>query len=596
MRQSLPEHYAKWKNGEKDKEGHPLFIVLGAPGTSKSRTLQEIPKLLGQLSADFEDELNKKISSAYVINLTFENGHSELVTNPCDPAIEFGARLMGQLGANFHTQLTLTEALAELARIQGKELRDMAIILAVDGLQGLPGGKPGDSGWQDSDSAFHRGMRIVADLVNGKVGAFVIGAVSCSTMVPGEATDMLAVTRQRREIITPKPLTSVQRSGNPVFDESLRLLVSDMGGLGAALVALKEAIDLWKQDSQHDEDLSKLFQHAQTKLVEQYPAYCKLPKAVIGAALMGTWIDPECDFKDCGKPAKCCLCTLVTLQYNDEGRARFVVPYVLLALKGFMGYNFDDYREQKDQLKQFVTAMHWRAFEEAVACYWHMKSHVFEEGDISLGELHRGATMNTSTGKQKCFSKPFKLRCSEHKVQNLNEHSDFDYVVVNAAGAAGPDVIQPLSSGRAKKLFCAGQMKNFAVQQLTEKLFNDEHAKANAKDHFFIAITTGNAAKDLKSGCGLPDSTAIVDKSNYREYFGPFAFRMFDTHIDLNTSSSVTLRLIEGVGHKIANTIVKCRPYKAPEDLEKIRDEAGRQLPARVRSRLARLLSSEAAA
>lgn len=590
LRTTVPDHFQRWKGAIKDKSEHPLFVVLGPPGTSKSRTLQEIPKLLQGM---FDGELGDQLANPYVVNLTFENGHSKLATLPCDPDKELGVRLMEQLGVQSpDPQPTLMQATQELARAVKKNVKDMTIILTVDGIQGLPGD------WKDTDSAFHRCMRVVADFVNGAAEAFVIGAVSCSTMVPGEATSMLATTRQKRVIITSKALQPVTRFGCAVFSDDLRLLVNDMGGLGAALAALEDSVKQWSVfRGDGDGDLSALFTTVRSRLLGQYPAYAELHADVIGAALTCLWIDPKVDFKARGQPASLCLCSLVTLEYNeDRTKARFVVPYVLLALKGCLTYNFDDYRERLDPTEQFVTAMHWKSFEEAAASFWHMKSHILPAGPITLGELHYGAMMTNNTKKRRVYSKPMKLARSERKIEDLDSHSNVDSVLLNADGASGPDVIVPLSEGVADKFFCAGQMKKFSQAVLTAELFEEERKKANAVNHFFIAITTHKAAAALQSP---PDNAAIVDKVNYKDYFGPFAFRMFSSDIDLSKSSKLVLMQIDGMGSAWADAIVRHRGasgYHAAEDLSRIVNDVGNRPPGAVRRRLESLLPSVTAA
>jgi hypothetical protein len=221
LRDTLPEHFRRWRAGQFDKQNHPLYLCCTGPGLGKSRLLQEMPVLLNSAASrlcadapasataalpsatpaasdlgvaqtaastasptgwtsDYE-QLRAKLAASFVFTLSFSNG-TPLTEKSKDADQLIGTRMMWQLIDRTTTQTDWSEfasrhacgvgtVLRQLSRLTGRERKEQTVILLVDELQQLPhaaGAK---------DSLFARAVSVVAGLINSGTSSSSTGIV-----------------------------------------------------------------------------------------------------------------------------------------------------------------------------------------------------------------------------------------------------------------------------------------------------------------------------------------------------------------------------------------------------------------------------------
>ncbi|CAG8456874.1 1471_t:CDS:2 [Acaulospora colombiana] len=72
FKDAIRDHFKFWKAGQLDKTRIPQYFILAGAGEGKSRTAQELQKLLIECTNDAD--LQNRLRSTLVFNLTFENG------------------------------------------------------------------------------------------------------------------------------------------------------------------------------------------------------------------------------------------------------------------------------------------------------------------------------------------------------------------------------------------------------------------------------------------------------------------------------------------------------------------------------------------
>src|SRR5436190_24033192 len=73
----------------------PQYFILAGAGERKSRTAQELPKLLIECTNDVD--LKNRLKSALVFNLSFENKTKLIQTQETDVTCVIGNRMLFQL-------------------------------------------------------------------------------------------------------------------------------------------------------------------------------------------------------------------------------------------------------------------------------------------------------------------------------------------------------------------------------------------------------------------------------------------------------------------------------------------------------------------
>ena len=104
--------------------------------------------------------------------------------------------------------------------------------------------------------------------------------------------------------------------------------------------------------------------------------------------------------------------------------------------------------------------------------------------------------------------------------------------------------------------------------KVTKPMYLQEREKAASVQDFFLAFTTQKKVPTFK----LPDKSGIVDRSNWDNYFGPFAGRAYfycdETPININTANTTRLQMIPGITYDTATAICQKRPFSSIEDVQ----------------------------
>ncbi|CAG8506857.1 10465_t:CDS:2, partial [Acaulospora colombiana] len=79
LKDAIRDHFKFWKAGQRDKTRIPQYFILAGAGEGKSRTAQELPKLLIECTNDVD--IQNRLRSALVFNLVFDNGTKLFETN-----------------------------------------------------------------------------------------------------------------------------------------------------------------------------------------------------------------------------------------------------------------------------------------------------------------------------------------------------------------------------------------------------------------------------------------------------------------------------------------------------------------------------------
>jgi len=119
------------------------------------------------------------------------------------------------------------------------------------------------------------------------------------------------------------------------------------------------------------------------------------------------------------------------------------------------------------------------------------------------------------------------------------------------------------------------QYKFVHTSQLSLDDIKNERQKAADENDLFLLFTI-----DTKqwSPTELPENTGIVSQPNFKQYYGPFAGRVYlmttkPLNLDINTLHYHQLKYFPGIGDKRATTIVEERringPYESIEDLQR---------------------------
>ena len=588
----LNTHFGNWEQKRADKGNHPLFFVCSGAGTGKSRLLDELPRLALEAVADNE-ALRAKVQQAYVFNVTFENGTS---TDDFDsPDFAIGTRMLWQMArqdgdtwSKFYNdptyRVSVGKALDLLAKAVKKPLQELTVFLLVDGLQKL------EHSPQNRDSKFSRAMQTVASLVNASGGPFVIGC--CAATVYAPVADVLHTSPQWREYLTPPPLNgrAVLESKDPVVG----VLVDDMGGHGRALEALAEALRNAGNGDVADYGFSKLAHDVRAYLQQKYPdwkdhaaQYRPLLVAVLtrhrvpreGLLPGTTWKVDD-------------VVSLGMFRYTEALQV-LECPYIWLwimagwtsdaALKDFRFATYDEQQRQCDPTAPLGVQcwQHWEEFNVTFRC---LKTVLFDGQDVSLLQLHAGARLDSATNAAPPIVHVQMLEAvqassqyptaSNATAEVKHEHgtikmADARHMVLNGGSAPAGDAFLGLHIDTPSKVIHEVQQYKLIKEAVTQKMFDAELIKSvNPGVDLFLLFT----AKESKIQV-LPPRSGIVDASNFRDYYGPFAGRAFialrSYKPDINTAPRSHLEAVKGVGPVTAENILikrKEAPFSGPED------------------------------
>jgi len=131
----------------------------------------------------------------------------------------------------------------------------------------------------------------------------------------------------------------------------------------------------------------------------------------------------------------------------------------------------------------------------------------------------------------------------------------------------------------------------FVSKDINQKTFDTEYKKAASDKDLFLLFATSSSNVSFRSGDKR--LAAIVDRENFRDYFGPFAGRAFISFQfppDVNSSPSSVLQTVRGIGSVGAGRIIQERnkkPFTSIEDCIKrtrLKKVIGKKCVCSVRS------------
>ena len=144
LKEAIRCHYQNFKDGIIDKSCMLMYLFLSGAGTGKSRSAAEFARTAVNGLDDGEDEeLRERLRNAWVFHTTFENGTS-LRQHEQEGFHAVGIRMLYQLLREDFGAIMIKyrapdpEVVSKLvAKGANKVLKDVTVILVVDGLQAL---------------------------------------------------------------------------------------------------------------------------------------------------------------------------------------------------------------------------------------------------------------------------------------------------------------------------------------------------------------------------------------------------------------------------------------------------------------------------
>jgi hypothetical protein len=600
LSEQISDHFRWYKKQNTDKGNHPLFLVLSGAGTGKSRFLDEFQSLCVHALEVSSPELCNKIKNAYVFKVNFENGVS--IDTFIDGEHTIGSRMMLQLTdedwSDFRkmpeAQKSPLHVLRQLALIEQKQASDMTVLLLVDGMQEL---------YRQSYNKFRDALKAVSDLVNGSSKSaghpFVVGC--CSATFHNPVSTVLSESSQLRIEIQLPSLNGRDIFMEHVQDPVISLLVDDMGGHGRALEALWETLSVHNFNIQNC-SLDALMSRLRAKLALKYPAWLDQTSLVSLVPLLKAVLTRQ-RFANLGTMLPGCNGTID--DYVKLGLFRWNMnlktidcPYILLWLLATHCEDVDlqnlmlgDYRSEQHKMdpekcgRGMQSWMHW---EEFVARFRCIKSHVLDGQTVKWSDLHAGAQFGPQAEQlvqvEKLSlvhaNKQYSTIASDPNMQIQHEMgtgrlADDDLLVLNASSAPASDV------------FCALKLKNdvtviegiqckHVLKATRPNMFTDEMKKCKSSEHFFVYITTG---PEQDGGIEVGAKCAFVNDSRLKDYFGPYAGRAFfmrqEESLNINTAPRSRLLCVDGIGESRAETILQKRKERGFQDVDDCYEQTG---------------------
>ncbi|KAI9240171.1 MAG: hypothetical protein BYD32DRAFT_459061 [Podila humilis] len=468
-----------------------------------------------------------------------ENGASPL-EKEVDPIRAIGIQMLLQLlpekrlhdVMQDYEELHPMHILALVAKDACQDLREATVILVVDGLQSFMI-DPKDG--LNKEPAFYRALT--------NIGILLLPVASLEP-----------------------PCTFQNGSSVLVFDEDdhiIKVLVSNCGGHGRALESLQQVIGATSEDY----NVESLMNSLHLKLKDLYSeAVSSLP----GQLAIPGLIRYE--------------------QPNGLGTGGYLTtPYIWVWLFSYQpredadpllfNWQFCDYPDLKSKMDPRLPpgAQFWQHFEHFVVTFHCLKSRVLEDhkpttisaihtgarlhGDINFTNHHLKLAISSQHVDTKSTShQPHStIRC-EH--ETLSVHKG-EHCIINAPSAPYGDSFIGLDA----RSFCTEvhQCKLIANGQGID--YHTERKKAASNRDFFMLFTS----KD-RLDVELPPHSGVVDGSNWKLYFGPFAGRVFvfatTGALDINLVPLKYLKQMRGVDERKAGLIIQERDKRRFDSLE----------------------------
>jgi hypothetical protein len=596
LSKEIYDHFGWYNKQSTDKNNHPLFLVLSGAGTGKSRLLDEFQSLCVSALANSSPELSGKIKDAYVFKVNFENGVSSDTFTEGGHSI--GSRMLYQLTSeswptfsqNPKARVLPDAVLTQLARIENKKLSDMTILLLVDGMQELPHEA------SSKQTKFYTALKAISDLVNGnsksKEYPFVIAC--CSAIFHNPVSSMLAGSNQRRVDVVLSPLNGRTIFSEYIEDPLISLLVDDMGGHGRALEALWITLSRYEFNIQNC-SMDDLMISLRGELSSRYPTWVD-PTFLLPLIPLLKAVLTRQRFQNLSVVLPGCNGTvddhvkLGLFRWNVHNQT-IECPYILLWLLAahcgdtdLQNLMLGDYKSEQHNInpqkcgKGMQCWMHWEDFVARFRC---LKSHVLEGNTTKWSDLHAGAQFGPGA-EQLVKVKRLSLVCASHQyATNTNDANmliqhemgsgrlaDDDLLVVNGPSAPASDAFLALELNNNNFVKESIQCKNIR-KPTTTSMIKEEIEKSKSTADFFTYMTTG---PEQDGGVKLDARCAFVNDSRFKDYFGPYAGRAFfmcrKEPPNINSAPRSHLVSVNGISDEKAEIILEKRKDRDFQDLE----------------------------
>ncbi|CAJ0755871.1 20731_t:CDS:2 [Entrophospora sp. SA101] len=366
----------------------------------KSRIATELLQLAKDCAVN-HSELQERLKSALVFNISFENGTALDINDEKDPDIAIGTRMLFQLLPNWHGnwnefkksyKIGSVKILEGVAKNLGKKLEDLAIFITVDGMQAI---ETRDGDGLNKTSLLYSYLITISNLVQSQSGLFIIDTCTATTHHPIE--QYLASSTQKRGFLPTVSLSPptylINKIPQKVFPDHpiIDILVNDMGGHGHALEVL--------QNSLHNRDIDNynfldLMNNIHTQLEDRY----------------NYWLTKANEFK----PLLCVILAhqIIELDHPIPGTKFFPEDYTHLGLVKF---------------ERLVDIL---------------KSEIFDNNEwITLEKLYNGARHSFGdTGIHNQHLHQWQNVQCENNIIEINDY--YKYCIINAPNAPAGSVNQ----------------------------------------------------------------------------------------------------------------------------------------------------------
>jgi hypothetical protein len=588
-----------FKKNKRGKTNTPIFFMVSGAGCGKSRNATELPKTLCKIFAN-HPELRSRLLEALIFNISLENGTRINMSVESNANVAIAKRMLYQLQSQgLHwTQirddmqtLSIIDILIRCAKQKNVELKELTVILIVDGLQNALIDQ--NDGINSKKSLFYSLMTEISILTTCNESPLVIACCTSTLACPFNGMD------QMRIFLPILPLHSPKKEGMPIFKDTplINMLINDMGGNGRALEALESALK--SVDFENDSFVS-IAKQVYYQLKNRYSGWIyhtryltPVLRAILAHTILitsepipGTNILPE-ELSKLG---------LVKFEKPHElsDMGTLTCPYIWLWLMAnasndniLRHWNFEYYSEMTNDGDPTIPpgCQFWQHFEHFIASFRVFKSNVFEiDKEIKLQVIHAGAYHNFDTAtikniplslekatrqestKSSAYSANKTVTCERGDNQiNLNLE-DASACIINGSIAPSGDSFCPVHFANSPQLHIEShQCKWLKSKIVSQKMFDEEREKAGDKDDIFILYTCGSSNVN-----GLPSLSAIVDRDCWKLYFGPFAGRasllVQSDKFNVNNCSRSELTSVFGIGVKHAKILESMRPYDDLED------------------------------
>ncbi|KAF0434870.1 putative crinkler family protein [Gigaspora margarita] len=469
------------------------------------------------------------------------------------------------------------EVLQLIAKYEKKDLKQISVILVVDGLQNFI--TTLDDGL-NQDSAF---CEILAEIGGLAMSNNIFLIPCCTATISRTLRSPLKSTGRLRinlPVISLQPPTTLQNNiFTPVFQQDnhiIKLLVDDCGGHGRALEVLAETL---KDKNINECNVDNLMHQLYSNLICRYEDAFNITALEAQTIALLILTRKRLDQNECVpntdklpdsfvQPG---LIRFKRIGISAEGY--FEAPYLWVWIMAqqttkngdplLKGWQLFDYREHSSVSDQRVPvgSQFWNNFEHFIATFRSLKSKVLCENELTtISEIHAGARLHLNDDF-KFKNHHLKLECAIHHV-NTNSATYDKRMDIECEGAyINVREDQSLNDNPNE----VHQAKRWKTKSLSLNDYQSERNKSACDKDFFILFTTAK-----KCNFKLPMNSGIVDGLKWKEYFGPFAGRAHVYAIvgplNINTATYTELMTIDGIGENRVITILKERPFKNLED------------------------------